>query len=113
MTTIKTKIIHFKIVDNFSINHIQDQQGTLFINSTISFEESDAYDSIYYGYYDMQWLPLTSKAEPYTISDAVRSKMLALLSDSCYSESEAFMLRENHIYDFSEIETRTIGDMVG
>ena len=54
MTTIQTKTINFKIVDNPNINHIQDQQGTLYIKVTISFEKSDTYDSSYYGYYDMQ-----------------------------------------------------------
>lgn len=113
MTTIQTKTIHFKIIDNPNINDIQDQQGTLFVKATINFDESDAYDSIYYGYYDMQWRPLSSEDKPYTISDAVRSKMLAVLADSRYSESEAFALLEDYVYDFSEIETRTIGDMAG
>ena len=103
MTTILTKIIHFKIVDNTNINHIQNQQGTLYIKVTINFEKSDTYDSSYYGYYDMQWLPLSSEDKLYTISDAIRSKMLAVLSDSLYSESDAFLLRENIVYDFSEI----------
>ena len=102
MTTIQTKTIHFKIVDNPNINHIQNQQGTLFVKVTISFEKSDDYDSSYYGYYDMQWLlPLSSEDKPYTISDAIRSKMLAVLSDSLYSESDAFLLREDIVYDFS------------
>jgi len=103
MTTIQTKIIHFKIVDNPNINHIQDQHGTLFVKATISFEKSDTYDSSYYGYYDMQWLPLSSEDKPYTISDAVRSKILAVLADSCYVESEAFLLCENIVYDFTEM----------
>ena len=112
MITTQTKIIHFKIIDNPSINHIQDQHGTLFVKATISFEESDAYDSSYYGYYDMQWLPLSSKAEPYTISDVARSKMLAVLADSRYRESEAFALSENHTYDFSDIGIYTIGEII-
>ena len=112
MTTIQTKIIHFKIVDNPNINHIQNQQGTLFVKATISFEKSDAHDSSYYGYYDMQWLPLSSEDKTYSISDAVRSKMLALLSDSCYVESEAFALCENHTYDFSYMWIYTIGEMI-
>ena len=103
MTTIQTKIIHFKIVDNPNINHIQNQQGTLFVKATISFEKSDAYASSYYGYYDMQWLLLFSEDKPYTISDAVRSKMLVVLSDSRYVESEAFALCEDTVYDFSKI----------
>lgn len=112
MTTIQTKTIHFTIVDNPNVNRIQDQQGTLFVKATISFEESDAYDSSCYGYYDMQWLPLFSKAEPYTIPDAVRSKILAVLSCSYYNESEAFILNEGFVYDLSEIETRTISSII-
>ncbi len=111
MTTIQTKTIHFKIIDNPNINYIQDQQGTLFVQATISFEKSATYDSIYYGYYDMQWLSLSSKAKPYTISDAVRSKILAMLADSFYSESDAFALCENYTYNFSDIETSNIEEM--
>lgn len=112
MTTIQTKTIQFKIVDNPNTNRIQNQQGTLFVKATISFEESDTYDSSYYGYYDMQWLPLSSEAKPYTISDAVRSKMLAVLSDSCYSESEAFTLCENYTYNFSDVGIYTIEEII-
>ena len=112
MNTIQTKIIHFKIIDNSNINYIQSQQSTLFVKATISFEKSDAYDSSYYGYYDMQWLPLYSDNKPYTISDTVRSKMLAVLADSYYIESEAFALSENHTYDFSDIGIYTIGEII-
>ena len=112
MTIIQTKIIHFKIVDNLSIYHIQHQQGTLYVKATISFEKNDADDSSYYGYYDMQWLPLFSETKPYTITDAVRSKMLAVLANSCYVESEAFALCENYTYDFSDIGIYTIGEII-
>jgi len=106
-------MIHFKIVDNPNVNRIQDQQGTLFVKATISSEESDVYDFSCYGYYDMQWLPLYAEAKPYTISDTARSKILAVLSDSCYNESDAFMLNEGFVYDLSEIETRTIRSIIG
>ena len=114
MTTLQTKIIHFKIEDNLNINHIMGQRGTLFVKASISFEESDKFDSLYFGYYDMSWSSFYED-KPYVISDALRSKILAVLSDSRYAEGEAFALREDEdiVYDFSEIETRTIGDMVG
>ena len=44
MTTLQTKIIHFKVEDNLNINHIMDQRGTLFVKATISFEQSDVFD---------------------------------------------------------------------
>ena len=111
MTTLQTKIIHFKIEDNLNINRIMGQRGTLFVKATISFEESDAFDSLYYGYYDMTWSSFCED-KPYTISDAVRSKMLAVLSDSRYAESEAFALCENQTYDFSDIGICTIGEII-
>jgi len=103
MTTIKTKIIHFKIVDNLNINRIMGQRGTLFVKATISFEESDTFDSLYYGYYDMTWSSSFSEDSAYVISDALRSKILAVLSDSLYRESEAFTLNEDVIYDFNKM----------
>ncbi len=112
MTTLQTKIIYFKIEDNLKIKHIMGQRGTIFVKATISFEESDVYASSYYGYYAMQWLPLYSKAEPYTVSTTVRSKMLAVLSESYYNESEAFMLKERFVYDLSEMDTRTISSII-
>ena len=59
-----------------------------------------------------KWLPLSSEDKPYIISDAVRSKMLAVLVDSCYSESEAFELNENYTYDLSDIWIYTIGEII-
>ena len=87
--------------------------GTLFVEATIHFEESDEFDSTYYGYYDMQWSPLFSKEKPYTITTILRSKILAILSGSCYNESQAFMLNEGIVYDLSEIEIRTIRSIIG
>ena len=103
MTTLQTKIIHFKIKDNHNINHIMEQRGTLFVKATISFEESDAFDSLYFGYYDMSWSSSLSEDTAYVLSDALRSKILAVLADSLYRESEAFTLSEDVIYDFSKV----------
>ncbi len=103
MTTLQTKIIYFKIKDNLNINHIMNQRGTLFIKATISFEESDKFDSFYFGYYDMSWSSSFSEDAANVISDALRSKILAVLADSLYRESEAFTLSEDVIYDFSKM----------
>ena len=103
MTTLQTKIIHFKVEDNLNINLIMDQRGTLFVKSIISFEESDAYASLYYGYYDMSWSLFFTEDTANVISDALRSKILAVLADSLYRESEAFTLSEDVIYDFSKM----------
>jgi len=103
MTTLQTKIIHFKIEDNLNMNHIMDQRGTLFVKATISFEESDVFDSLYYGYYDMSWSSSLSEDTANIISDALRSKILAVLANSLYRESEAFTLREDVICDFSKM----------
>ena len=103
MTTLQTKIIHFKVEDNLNINHIMDQRGTLFVKAIISFEQSDVFDSLYYGYYDMSWSSSFFEDAVYIISDALRSKILAILADSLYRESEAFTLSEDVIYDFSRM----------
>ncbi|MEA1910094.1 MAG: hypothetical protein U9N32_00245 [Spirochaetota bacterium] len=60
----------------------------------------------------MQWLALSSKEKPYTISDKHRSKILAILAESYYKEDEAFHLHENYLYNLSEIEVRSIVDIV-
>ena len=103
MTTLQTKMIYFKVEDNLNINHIMDQRGTLFVTATISFEESDTFDSLYYGYYDMSWSSSFSENTANIISDALRSKILAVLANSWYRENEAFTLSEDVIYDFSRM----------
>ena len=80
-----------------------NQRGTLFVKATISFEESDEFDSLYYGYYDMSWSSSLLEDTAYVISDALRSKILAVLADSLYRESEAFTLNEDVIYDFGKM----------
>jgi len=55
MTTLRTRKIHFKIENNSHINNIMKKGGTLFVEATIQFEESDEFDSRYHDYYDMQW----------------------------------------------------------
>ena len=59
--------------------------------------------SLYYGYYDMSWSSSFSEDTAYVISDALRSKILAVLADSMYRECEAFTLSEDAIYDFSKM----------
>ena len=112
MTTLQTKIISFYIESNLKINHIMGQRGTLYVTATISFEENDAFESLYFGYYDMSWSSVHLENKSYVIADVLRSKILAILSKSHYVESEAFNLCEKKTYDFSNIWTYTIKDII-
>ena len=86
--------------------------GTLFVEATIQFEESDEFDSRYHDYYDMQWSSSFRESEAYFISNTLRSKVLEFLSHSCYREEDAFTLKEAYTYDFSDIESLSISDIV-
>ena len=108
---LETKNIHFKVIDNDNINTIMNEKGTLYVEVYLSCEKSKTLTPFYWGYYTMKW-SATSQSEAYLIADKTRSKLLSILSDSYYSEEDAFHLKEEYVYDFSDIERLSISTII-
>ena len=111
MKTLHTKVIHFKITNNTAITYIMKEEGVLFVEAHISHELSNSKKSIFWGYYNMRWSSVFCTNDTNIIKDSLRSKILDILSKTLYSESDAFSLTENIIYDFSNIENKSIGEI--
>lgn len=107
MKTLQSKIIHFKIINNAKINFIMMNEGTLFVEARIYYEKDDNILPLYWGYYDMGWSSLDDE-QISSIPNSLRTKILEMLSNTLYTESDAFELEENCTYDFSNIELYAI-----
>jgi len=109
MTTTKSKTISFKIEDMASTNRIMGQRGTMYIEVTLSFIDSDMLDSPEYdGEYIVKWSSSFDECEPHSIADGLKNEVIELLLNSCYDEEDAFFLDENRGYDLSHFEKYTI-----
>ena len=113
MTTTKSKTINFKIEDMATTNRIMGQRGTMYIEVTLSFIDSDMLDSPEYnGDYIVKWSSSFSEESPHSISDGLKNEVIELLLNSYYDEEDAFSLDENRGYNLSHFEKYKIPYMV-